>query len=129
MPARPAHKPSSAAADSMAAQQRVHPELERYAPVLDRLLESTQCPIVLVDNASGDDSVAAATRTARRSGGRVTVIPLDRNEGAVARNIGVARCDTPYVAFCDDDSWWAPGATALAEEIFERYPTVALLAA
>lgn len=84
---------------------------------------------MVVDNASRDDSVAAAGRVASRSGGRVTVIPLSRNAGAVARNVGVARCDTPYVAFCDDDSWWAPEAVSPAEEIFDRSPTVALLAA
>jgi GT2 family glycosyltransferase len=97
--------------------------------VLDRLLDTTSCPIVVVDNGSRDDSVQAATRAAAGSAGRLTVVPLTRNEGAVARNIGVAHCSTPYVAFCDDDSWWAPGATTLAEEIFDKYPTVALLAA
>ncbi len=97
--------------------------------VLHRLLDICECPIVVVDNASRDDSVAAARGVAAGCGGRVTVIPLNRNEGAVARNIGVAHCGTPYVAFCDDDSWWAPGAPALAETIFDRYPTVALLAA
>lgn len=83
----------------------------------------------MVDNASGDDSVAAATRVADGSAGRVRVISLDRNAGAAARNVGVARCGTPYVAFCDDDSWWAPDAISLAEEIFEQCPSVALLAA
>lgn len=97
--------------------------------VLQRLLDLDSCEILVVDNGSSDDTVAAASRVAARSGGRLTIIPLDRNEGAVARNIGVAQCRTPYVAFCDDDSWWAPGATELAESIFDRYPTVALLAA
>ncbi|ETB55584.1 transferase, partial [Mycobacterium avium 10-5560] len=94
---------------------------------LTRLLDTTGCPIIVVDNASRDDSVAAASRIA--AAGRVTVIPLSRNAGAAARNIGVARCGTPYVAFCDDDSWWAPDAIARAEQIFDRFGTVALLAA
>ncbi len=97
--------------------------------MLWRLIESTPCPIVLVDNDSRDDSVRAATAIAAASGGRVEVVALDRNEGAVARNVGVARCGTAYVAFCDDDSWWDPGAISLAEDFFERYPSVALLAA
>ncbi|OCB33010.1 transferase [Mycobacterium malmoense] len=97
--------------------------------VLDRLLDTSACPIIVVDNASRDDSVRAAARVAARSAGRVTVIPLDRNEGAVARNVGVARCGTPYAAFCDDDSWWAPDATSMAEEVFEKCGSVALLAA
>lgn len=97
--------------------------------MLDRLLDTSECPIIVVDNASRDDSVQAVTRVAARSAGRLTVIPLKRNEGAVARNIGVAQASTPYVAFCDDDSWWAPGATGIAEEIFESCVTVAVLAA
>lgn len=97
--------------------------------VVQRLLDTTPCPIVVVDNASRDDSVAAASRLAGRAAGRLTVLSLIRNEGAVARNAGVAQCNTPYVAFCDDDSWWAPEATSLAETIFDAYPTVALLAA
>jgi GT2 family glycosyltransferase len=102
---------------------------EELCGVLDRLLDTTACPIIVVDNASHDDSLRAATKAAAGSAGRVTVIPLDRNAGAVARNIGVARCTTEYVAFCDDDSWWEPQATILAEDIFGTYPTVALLAA
>lgn len=97
--------------------------------VLDRLLDTSACPIIVVDNASRDGSVRAATRAAARSAGRVTVIPLNRNEGAVARNVGVARCGTPYAAFCDDDSWWAPEATSTAEEVFEKCGSVAVLAA
>jgi GT2 family glycosyltransferase len=102
---------------------------EELCAVLRRLLDTTACPIVVVDNTSDDDSLAAATRIGDRSAGRVSVIPLNRNEGAVARNIGVAHCSTPYVAFCDDDSWWAPDAPAVAEATFDAYPSVALLAA
>jgi GT2 family glycosyltransferase len=97
--------------------------------VLERLLDTTANPIVLVDNASQDGSAIAAARIAAHSGQRLTVIRLDRNRGAAARNVGVAACHTPYVAFSDDDSWWAPEATGLAEAIFDAYPTVALLAA
>jgi GT2 family glycosyltransferase len=99
------------------------------AAVVNRLLDTTGCPIVVVDNNSHDDSVAAITRVADRSAGRVQVIPLPANRGAVGRNVGVAAARTPFIAFCDDDSWWAPDAPALAEQTFDRYPTVALLAA
>jgi GT2 family glycosyltransferase len=96
---------------------------------MTRLLDTTPCRIVFVDNASEDDSVEAAHKVAAGAGGRVQVIELDRNLGAPARNIGVAACGTPYVAFCDDDSWWAPDVPATAEAIFAGHPTVGLLAA
>jgi GT2 family glycosyltransferase len=83
----------------------------------------------LVDNNSEDDSVGDARRIEARSANRLQIIELDSNRGAVGRNVGVAACSTPFVAFCDDDSWWAPDATAIAEEIFDGHPTVGLLAA
>ncbi|MBU8828524.1 glycosyltransferase family 2 protein [Mycolicibacterium goodii] len=101
------------------------PEL---ASVVQRLLETTPCPVIVVDNGSDDDSVAVVGRIAAKSEGRVVVIGLSVNLGAVARNVGVAASRTPYVAFCDDDSWWEPQAPALGAEIFDRYPTTAVLA-
>ncbi|MGV0834429.1 glycosyltransferase family 2 protein [Mycolicibacterium thermoresistibile] len=97
--------------------------------VVNRLLDTTPCPIIVVDNASEDDSVAAITRIAARSAHRVQVIELDSNRGALGRNAGVAASHTPYVAFCDDDSWWEPDAPALGVEIFDRHPRIGLLAA
>jgi GT2 family glycosyltransferase len=98
---------------------------------LHRLLNTTTCPIIVVDNASHDDSrdVTQAISRDHPTGDRVRLIPLARNQGAVARNIGVAACQTPYVAFCDDDSWWAPDATTIAEAEFDRNADLALLAA
>ena len=102
---------------------------DELAGVLDRLLSTTPCPIIVVDNHSQDHTVAVARRIGRSSGGRVQVVELPSNRGAVGRNVGVAASRTPYVAFCDDDSWWAPDAPAIAEELFDRFASVALLAA
>lgn len=84
-----------------------------------------EAPVVLVDNASTDDTVAAV----RAAHPEVTVVPLDRNTGAVARTLGVARAGTPFVAFTDDDSWWAPGDLARGVEIMRAHPRLGLLAA
>ena len=35
-----------------------------------------------------------------------------RNLGAVGRDLAMNHVRTPYVAFCDDDSWWEPGRPA-----------------
>lgn len=102
---------------------------DELCAVLRRLLDTTMCPIVVVDNGSRDSSVRDAQGIAAGATGRVVVVPLHHNAGAVARNIGVARAQTPYVAFCDDDSWWEPEAIPLAEELFDKHPSVALLAA
>ncbi|KUI39715.1 glycosyltransferase family 2 protein [Mycobacterium sp. GA-2829] len=102
---------------------------DELAAVVTRLLDTTDCPITVVDNDSRDDSVPTVERLAARAAGRVTLVELDTNAGAPARNVGVAASTTPYVAFCDDDSWWQPDATALAEQTFDAHPGVGLLAA
>jgi GT2 family glycosyltransferase len=102
---------------------------DELAATVARLLDTTSCPVVVVDNASVDDSVAALERLSSRAGGRLSVVALSENLGAVGRNVGVAHCQTPFVAFCDDDSWWDPQAPSIAETVFDRHPTVALLAA
>ncbi|TFV58622.1 glycosyltransferase [Mycobacterium sp. PS03-16] len=102
---------------------------DELATVVNRLLDTTACPIVVVDNDSRDDSAAVVARIAGRAAGRVRLIELDTNRGAVGRNAGVAAARTPYVAFCDDDSWWQPDAPAIAEQTFDAHPGVGLLAA
>lgn len=97
--------------------------------VVARLLDTMPYPIVVVDNASTDDTAAIIHGMAARSAGRLELVELDTNLGAVGRNVGVAACRTPYVAFCDDDSWWMPEAPQIGAETFERHPSVGLLAA
>ncbi|OBK73272.1 glycosyltransferase family 2 protein [Mycobacterium sp. 1274761.0] len=96
---------------------------------ITRLLNTTNCRIIAVDNGSEDDSVAVVRRFAHQSAGRVSAIELKSNRGVVARNVGVAAATTPIIAFCDDDSWWEPSAITNAEDLFDRHPTLGLLAA
>jgi GT2 family glycosyltransferase len=82
-----------------------------------------EAPVVLVDNGSTDGTVQAV----RAAHPEVTVIGLDRNRGAAARTLGVARAGTPFVAFADDDSWWAPGDLARAVAVMRAHPRLAVL--
>ena len=82
-------------------------------------------PVILVDNGSSDGTVEEV----RRRFPDVRVLALGSNRGAPARNLGVAAATTPYVAFADDDSWWAPGALDTAVAALERFPTLGLVAA
>jgi GT2 family glycosyltransferase len=84
-----------------------------------------QPPVIVVDNGS-DDGSAAAVEAAFPS---VVVIPMRRNIGASARNVGARRATTPYVAFADDDSWWRPGALGLAARHLDAHPRLGVLAA
>jgi GT2 family glycosyltransferase len=86
-----------------------------------------EAPVVLVDNGSTDDTVTAV----REAHPQVTVVPLERNLGARARTLGAAHAATEFaadfIAFADDDSWWAPGDLARAVGIMRAHPRLALL--
>lgn len=81
-------------------------------------------PIIVVDNASIDDTAEVAVAFPG-----VRLIRLPRNHGAAARTAGVHAAETPYVAFSDDDSWWAKDALPDAERAFDAYPRLGLVAA
>ena len=81
--------------------------------------------VVVVDNGSTDGTSDAV----RASFPEVELISSPSNLGAVGRNVGVARLDTPYVAFCDDDTWWEPGSLATAADVLDAHPRLAVLTA
>ncbi|MDT5031400.1 MAG: hypothetical protein QOC94_1571, partial [Actinoplanes sp.] len=86
----------------------------------DRLAETAahrRAALIVVDNAS-DEPIRLAG---------ADVVRLDTNLGAAARNVGVERARTPYVAFADDDSYWAPGSLRQATKMLHSHPKVALL--
>lgn len=91
---------------------------------LQRSLPHHEAPVVLVDNGSSDGTPALV----RERFPDLDVVELGRNLGARARNVGVERATSPYVAFADDDSWWAPGALAEAVRLLEAHPRCAVLA-
>jgi GT2 family glycosyltransferase len=92
---------------------------------LDHLAELDQGHrVVVVDNASTDDTRLMVSRRHPQ----VVLLPLDHNLGSAARTIGAAALGEPYVALCDDDSWWAPGSLARAERVLDGHPALGLIA-
>ncbi|MEU0286532.1 glycosyltransferase [Streptomyces sp. NPDC006147] len=99
---------------------------ERLAVTLRHLSDLPERPEILVaDNASSDGTPAMVTRDFPH----VRVLTLPVNHGALARNHGARVLDTPYIAFSDDDSWWAPGALSRAADLFDAHPRLGLIAA
>lgn len=81
--------------------------------------------IIVVDNGSHDgtpDLVAAVHPGVR-------LVRVGCNLGASARTLGVLAATTPFIAFADDDSWWAEGALTRAERVFAAHPRLGLLGA
>ncbi|WP_031078883.1 glycosyltransferase family 2 protein [Streptomyces sp. NRRL S-118] len=98
-------------------------ELLRTLDELARLPERP--PVIVTDNASTDGTADAV----RGRHPRVTLLTPGRNLGAVGRNLAVRRARTPYIAFCDDDSWWEPGSLERAADLLDRHERLAAVTA
>ena len=103
-----------------------HNRRDELLLALSRLRELPEQPhVVVVDNGSADGTADAV----RREHGWVELIASPDNLGAVGRNLGVARLGTPYVAFCDDDTWWDPGSLRAAADALDAHPRLAVVTA
>lgn len=98
-------------------------ELARCLGVLSRLPQQPR--IIVVDNASTDGSALRVSPQFPH----VTWVRCTRNLGAAGRNEGVALVRTPYVAFCDDDTWWSAGALQRAADLLDAHPHVGVISA
>lgn len=101
----------------------------RRQEVLHSLRQLTALPerprIALVDNASTDGTAEAVAAEFPE----VAIIRSARNLGAAGRNLALRWFETPYVALCDDDTWWQPGGLARAADLFDDHPQLALVTA
>ena len=80
--------------------------------------------IVVIDDASTDDTVAVARAAAARDE-RIRVVALDANVGAyAARNRGLAVATGTYVTLHDADDWSLPGKIAAQAQFLETHPEV-----
>jgi hypothetical protein len=98
-------------------------ELARTLRQLEQLPE--QPPVIVVDNGSRTGTVAQVLAAHPRA----RLVRCEDNRGAAGRNAGVAQVRTPYVAFCDDDTWWAPGALARGADLLDAHPSIGALSA
>lgn len=98
-------------------------ELDRTLRLLSDLPEHPA--IVVVDNASTDGTADMVLRHHPA----VRLVEPGKNLGAVGRNVGVREVDTPYVAFCDDDTWYEPGALTIAADALDAHASLAVVTA
>jgi GT2 family glycosyltransferase len=103
-----------------------HERRDELMVALARLLDLPERPhVVVVDNGSTDGTADAV----RARFPQVELTASPENLGAVGRNLGVARLSTPYVAFCDDDTWWDPGSLRTAADVLDAHPRLAVITA
>lgn len=103
-----------------------HNRAQEVAGTIERLRVLPERPtIVVVDNASTDGTAALL----RCRFPALSLVRLAANMGAAGRNAGVRRCDRPYVALCDDDTWWEPGSLRRAADLLAAHPRLAVVCA
>jgi GT2 family glycosyltransferase len=103
-----------------------HNRADELVATLERLLALPEHPPIFVaDNASSDNTVALVKTLFPA----VCVIECGGNLGAAGRNMAAACVGTDYVAFCDDDTWWEPGALDRAVQLLDAWPDVGVLSA
>lgn len=96
---------------------------------IDMLLElRPQPPIIVLDNASRDDTVARLHDRRYVSAG-VRVIRMAGDIPSVARNLGVDLARSEFVAFCAEGTWWAGDALRTVESIFDAHREVGVVTA
>ncbi|WP_405557582.1 glycosyltransferase family 2 protein [Streptomyces sp. NBC_01171] len=103
-----------------------HNRRDELLRTLGQLVKLPEAPEVIVtDNGSGDGTAEAV----RRDFPGTRLLEPGRNLGAVGRNLAVREVRTPYVAFCDDDSWWEPGSLRRAADALDARPGLAAVTA
>lgn len=120
----PAFKKSAAAERRVTVVVITHDRREELARTLHRLAALPNRPaVIVVDNGSRDGTAEFV----RREHPEMALIAADRNLGAVGRNLAARCVQTPYIAFCDDDTWWEPAALARAADLLDSYAGVAAI--
>src|SRR4051812_6627347 len=85
--------------------------VDEVSRTIERMLALPESPsIVVVDNASTDGTHAVLSQRFPD----VRCLTMPGNLGTAGRNAGVAALNTPFVALCDDDTWWEPGSLSRA---------------
>lgn len=96
---------------------------------IDSIVKQTRKPaeVILVDDASGDETLGVLCGMEQQYSGWIKVISLAENCGAAsARNAGWAAAAQEYVAFLDSDDAWHPHKIEIQYGYMYAHPDVVL---
>lgn len=72
------------------------------------LTQTVSCHILVINDASSDETLSVAKHYAKEYPGQICVINNETNIGvAASRNCAVSQAKTEYIAFLDADDWWS----------------------
>ncbi len=96
---------------------------------IESVIAQTQKPteVILVDDASGDETLAVLREFEQQHPDWIKVIALAKNQGAAsARNAGWAVASQPYIALLDSDDSWHPQKIEIQYAYMKAHPEVVL---
>lgn len=79
--------------------------------------------VIVADNGSTDGTATMV----RRHFPSVDILAFHSNVGAFARTVAARSVTSPYIAFCDDDTWWLPGSIDTGTKVLDRHGRIGLL--
>lgn len=96
---------------------------------IDSVVQQTQRPVevILVDDASDDNTLSVLHAIEKQYIGWVKVIALNQNQGvANARNVGWSVATQPYIAFLDADDAWHTSKIKIQYKFMQENPEVVM---
>lgn len=94
---------------------------------LDRYSEYTNLELIVVDNASADDTPAYLRAWAAAGGNRHIILNADNRGFAAANNQGLAAATGEYLVMLNNDTHVTPGWVATLVGHLQRTPTLGML--
>ena len=88
------------------------------------------CEIILVDNASSDNTSETAKQVWDKNHHdkiKLTIVHETRSGLAYARQRGIKEAQYEYLVYCDDDNWLDKNYINDVVKLFDSYPKVAIL--
>lgn len=94
-----------------------------------QVIPGTCCELVIVDNASTDDTVAAIQREWNQypNGMKLRILTEQTAGLTYARHTGITNAHYEYVILCDDDNWLAPDYVQKAFTVMEGNRGIGIL--
>ncbi len=85
--------------------------------------------VIVVDNASTDDTSEVVKAVWAKSGGTAPFTLLHQPKPGLtyARELALESARYEYIIFCDDDNWLAPDYVSVAYELMQQHPSIGAL--
>lgn len=101
----------------------------QYLSALQLDPAKVQCEIIVVNNASTDDTEAVAWQLWQQYGSNISFsVVAEPTPGlTAARQKGIAVSQHDYILFCDDDNWLDAGYLVELEKVIAAHPEVAMV--